>query len=66
MRVTGLVYLRGGGLLCATCALAPDAHATLASVAAPNWRPHITWRGRFGGDFQRFSSFFEDFPGEIK
>lgn len=55
MKVTGLVFLRKGGLLCATCEFAPEDHTTLASLTE-DWRPHITllysspWRPKHSND----------------
>ncbi|CAE7588173.1 N4bp2l1 [Symbiodinium natans] len=42
VKVTGFVFICGGGLLCATCEFAVEDHAALAELAGEGWRPHIT------------------------
>eukprot|EP00931_Biecheleriopsis_adriatica_P114987 TRINITY_DN90845_c0_g1_i1.p1 TRINITY_DN90845_c0_g1~~TRINITY_DN90845_c0_g1_i1.p1 ORF type:complete len:541 (+),score=125.84 TRINITY_DN90845_c0_g1_i1:68-1690(+) len=39
--VRALVFVRGGGLMCAACSL-PDGASALAKLAGGQWRPHIT------------------------
>eukprot|EP00435_Cladocopium_sp_Y103_P011370 s594_g2.t5 len=41
VKVSGLVFIRCGSLLCATCEFSSDDYATLASLSE-DWRPHIT------------------------
>ncbi|CAK9026537.1 NEDD4-binding protein 2-like 1 [Durusdinium trenchii] len=56
VKVTGLVFVRGGGLLCATCAFEAEDHSSLAAVAGEDWCPHITllfsgaWRPKNSND----------------
>ena len=56
VRVTGVVFICGGGLLCATCAFNEEDRAALAELAGDSWRPHITllhtgnWRAANSND----------------
>lgn len=55
VKVSGLVFIRGGSLLCATCEFSSDDYETLASLSE-DWRPHITllfsgrWRPKHSND----------------
>ena len=56
VKVTGLVFICGGGLLCATCEFDEQDLATLSELAGDGWRPHITllhsgsWRAKNSND----------------
>ena len=56
VKVTSVVFVCGGGLLCATCEFPEEDHATLAELAGDGWRPHITllhsgsWRAKNSKD----------------
>merc|ERR1740120_472533 len=43
VNVRALVFVRGGGLLCADCELAEEGSAALKELAGEGeWRPHVT------------------------
>lgn len=42
VEVRHLVFVRGGGLLCAECALLGPGAAALRRLGGPDWRPHVT------------------------
>mmetsp|Transcript_50348 Transcript_50348/g.108485 ORF Transcript_50348/g.108485 Transcript_50348/m.108485 type:complete len:618 (+) Transcript_50348:395-2248(+) len=42
VQVTSIVYVRGGGLMCAKCEVLEEGKQELADVAGPDWLPHVT------------------------